>query len=67
LADREPPDQPGNVGRFIHRARSVSETSTGGIIASLLALGYRVDEIRAIYLRLCPQFFRLCESAARYE
>jgi predicted acylesterase/phospholipase RssA len=48
-------------------ARVVSETSTGGIIASLLSLGHRVDEIRAIYLRLCQQFFRLCQSAARYE
>jgi uncharacterized protein len=36
----------------------IGGTSTGGIIATLLALGYRVDEIRPIYLRLCPQVFR---------
>jgi uncharacterized protein len=44
--------------RLCHYFDLIGGTSTGGIIASLLTLGYRVEEIRPIYLRLCPQVFR---------
>lgn len=33
-------------------------TSTGGIIASLLALGYTVDQIRELYKKYVPQIMR---------
>jgi uncharacterized protein len=44
--------------RLCHYFDLIGGTSTGGIIASLLALGHRVEEIRPIYLRLCPKVFR---------
>jgi uncharacterized protein len=43
--------------RLCHYFDLIGGTSTGGIIASLLALGLRVSEIREIYLRLCPKVF----------
>jgi uncharacterized protein len=36
----------------------IGGTSTGGIIATLLALHYRVADIHAIYLDLCPRVFQ---------
>jgi uncharacterized protein len=44
--------------RLCHYFDLIGGTSTGGIIAALLALGYRVEEIRDIYHRMCPQVFR---------
>ena len=44
--------------RLSHYFDLIGGTSTGGIIATLLALGYPVDEIRKIYLDLCPHVFR---------
>ncbi|MGZ4973086.1 MAG: patatin-like phospholipase family protein, partial [Limisphaerales bacterium] len=38
-------------------------TSTGGIIAALLALGYPVDEILALYKKYVPQIMK-CHTAA---
>ena len=38
-------------------------TSTGGIIAALLALGYRVDEIHELYSRYVPEIMR-CHFAS---
>ena len=35
----------------------IGGTSTGGIIACLLALGFSVKEIRAIYFDMCPEVF----------
>jgi hypothetical protein len=35
----------------------IGGTSTGGIIAMLLALGYKVADIRTIYLGMCPRVF----------
>lgn len=35
----------------------IGGTSTGGIIATLLALGYRTREIRELYRDLCPKIF----------
>ena len=32
--------------------------STGGIIATLLALGFTVAEVQALYLKLCPDVFQ---------
>src|SRR5262245_6140051 len=36
----------------------IGGTSTGAIIASALALGYRAAEVRDFYERLAPQVFR---------
>jgi uncharacterized protein len=44
--------------RLCHYFDLIGGTSTGGIIATLLALGHRVEEIRDIYLGLCPRVFR---------
>ncbi|MCB1546455.1 MAG: patatin-like phospholipase family protein [Hyphomicrobiaceae bacterium] len=38
----------------------IGGTSTGGIIATLLALGHSVAEIRELYVDMCPRIF--CES-----
>ena len=40
-------------------------TSTGAIIAALLTLGYKVDEIHAIYKKNVPNLMRLSGSNAR--
>jgi predicted acylesterase/phospholipase RssA len=44
--------------RLSHYFDLIGGTSTGGIIATLLALGHRVEDIRTIYLGLCPRVFR---------
>jgi uncharacterized protein len=44
--------------RLCHYFDLIGGTSTGGIIATLLALGYSVEEVRTIYLRMCPLVFR---------
>lgn len=36
----------------------IGGTSTGGIIATLLALGFKVAEVQALYLKLCPDVFQ---------
>ncbi|WP_267360255.1 MULTISPECIES: patatin-like phospholipase family protein [unclassified Methylobacterium] len=36
----------------------IAGTSTGAIIASALALGYRAAEVRALYERIAPRIFR---------
>lgn len=35
----------------------IGGTSTGGIIATLLALGFRVDKIQELYREMCPRIF----------
>jgi uncharacterized protein len=44
--------------RLCHYFDLIGGTSTGGIIAALLALGYSVEEVREIYLGMCPLVFR---------
>ena len=40
-------------------------TSTGAIIAALLALGYSVDEIHALYKKHVPSVMGCCTVAGR--
>lgn len=35
----------------------IGGTSTGGIIAAMLALGFAVDDVRKVYLKMCPRVF----------
>ncbi len=35
----------------------IGGTSTGGIIAAMLALGFKVADVREVYLKMCPRVF----------
>lgn len=56
LRDRMPPDQRASF-RLCDYFDLIGGTSTGGIIASLLALGYDVESIIKIYLKMAPEVF----------
>ncbi len=56
LRKRMPPEQRASF-RLCDYFDLIGGTSTGGIIASLLALGYDVDSIIKLYLRLAPAIF----------
>jgi len=53
------PRYPGNAEdfRLCHYFDLISGTSTGAIIATALALGMAVEEVRTLYLNMCPQIF----------
>ena len=50
------------AGPLCEHFQIIFGTSTGGIIAALLALGYRVDEIHALYKKHVPTIMR-CRTA----
>ena len=43
--------------RLCHYFDLIGGTSTGAIIATLLALGHKVEEVVDLYLKLCPEVF----------
>ncbi len=43
--------------RLSHYFDLIGGTSTGAIIATLLALGHKVDEVIELYRKLCPEVF----------
>ena len=57
LRKRKPPSEQDEF-RLSQYFDLIGGTSTGAIIASLLALGLRASEIKRIYLDLCPRVFR---------
>jgi len=44
--------------RLCHYFDLIGGTSTGGIIACLLALGWSAAEVREAYLKICPRVFK---------
>ena len=52
LQDRSPDDF-----RLCDYFDLIGGTSTGGIIATMLALGFKVEEVRNAYRKMCPRIF----------